>query len=607
MLEQAIEALRQYDKPRAKDLLARLIKSNQGNASYWIWMSAAVDTAKERIYCLETALKLDPENSTAKRGLVIMGALPPDENVKPFSLNRPRTWEAQVRLAHERPPGGILSSPATRLAGIALTGGALIVAAYFVFFSPRPTPFRPAPTATSGPSATFTFTPTFLFSGSEDGTPGQPTPLAVLLGVSYTPTPAYISTPRPPVSADLFRAAQAALSQGNWDEYFREMQQVQENEPEAADVPYYIGEGYRLKGDCSQAVTYYNQALKADNKFAPAYLGLARARLCLESGADPLQLYGAAIQADPKYGEVYLDRADFYMKRRDFKSALGDLEQAESLMPDSALVQLGFARVYLLQGDNANALEAARKANSIDLTLLPSYYYLARAYIVNEQYAEAIQPLELYLIYQADDASAYAMLGQALTETGDYENAIQALNQALRYDPSQVQCYIYRGIAYLRTENLAGAEVNLKRALEYYPDSFEANIGLTEIYYRKGTYGTAYLRAEVAKGKATNDTELALALYWRALAQEGRQSYGDAYKDWEELLAMPTSVTTEQMRQDAQAHLQSLASPTSTPKGLKPSSTPTVTPTNRPGSTATPPPGYRSPTPAITITPTKTP
>ncbi|MFN2182814.1 MAG: hypothetical protein ACK2UU_02425, partial [Anaerolineae bacterium] len=187
MLEQAIEALRQYDKPRAKDLLARLIKSNQGNASYWIWMSAAVDTAKERIYCLETALKLDPENSTAKRGLVIMGALPPDENVKPFSLNRPRTWEAQVRLAHERPPGGILSSPATRLAGIALTGGALIVAAYFVFFSPRPTPFRPAPTATSGPSATFTFTPTFLFSGSEELTAGAPTPLAVLLGVSYTP------------------------------------------------------------------------------------------------------------------------------------------------------------------------------------------------------------------------------------------------------------------------------------------------------------------------------------------------------------------------------------------------------------------------------------
>jgi tetratricopeptide (TPR) repeat protein len=607
MLEQAIEALRRYDKARAKDLLARLIKSNQGNATYWIWMSAAVDTAKERIYCLETALKLDPDNSTARRGLIIMGALPPDENVKPFPLNKPRTWEAQIHLAHERPPAGILSNPAARLAGIALTAGVLIVAAFLIFLSPRSTPFRAGPTATLGPSATFTFTPTFFFAASEVGTPGAPTPLAVLLGVSYTPTPSYINTPRPPVSADLFRAAEAALSQGNWDEYFREMQQVQQDEPQAADVPYYIGEGYRLKGDCGQAQTYYNQALRVDDEFAPAYLGLARVWLCLESGAEPLDLYKAAIQADPKYGEVYLDRADFYMNRRDFKSALADLQQAESLMPNSALVQLGFARVYLLQGDNANALEAAREANSIDLTLLPSYYYLARAYIVSEQYTEAIQPLEIYLIYQAEDGSAYAMLGQALTETGHYEDAIQALNQALRYDPSQVQCYIYRGIAYLRTGNLAGGEVNLKRALEYFPDSFEANIGLTEIYYRKGTYGTAYLRAEVAKGKAANDTELALALYWRALSQEGRQSYGDAYKDWQELLAMPTDATTEQMRQDAQAHLQSLASPTSTPKGLKPSSTPTVTPTNRPGNTATPPPGYRSPTPAITPTPTKTP
>ena len=146
------------------------------------------------------------------------------------------------------------------------------------------------------------------------------------------------------------------------------MRQIQQLEPQAADIPYYIGEGYRLQGDCTQATTEYNESVKVSSTFAPAYLGLARARLCLDPGADTRQLYGAAIQADPGYGEVYLDRANFYMGRKDVKAALLDLEQADHLMPDSALVQLGFAQAYLLQGDNANALEAARKANSIDLT-----------------------------------------------------------------------------------------------------------------------------------------------------------------------------------------------------------------------------------------------
>ena len=607
LLEQAIEALRQSDKAGAKDILTRLIKANQANATYWIWMSAAVDTLKERVYCLETALKLDPENGVAKRGLVILGALPPDENTKPFPLNRPRAWEEQLHLAHENPRGGFFANPATRLAGVVLTGAALIVAAYLVFFIPRTATFRSRPAATTGPSPTFTFTPTLILAGPGDGTPGIPTPLAVLLGVSYTPTPAYVNTPRPPESADLFRAAQAELGKGNWDEYFREMEQIRENEPQAADIPYYIGEGYRLQGNCTQALASYNESLKISTTFAPAYLGLARARLCIDPGADTRQLYSAAIQADPGYGEAYLERANFYMGRKDFKSALLDLKQAEHLMPGSALVQLGFTQAYLLQGDNASALEAARKANSIDLTLLPSYYYLGRAYMVNEQYAEAIRPLQIYLIYETRDGSAYAMLGQALTETQDYSSAIDALNQALRLDPSQVQCYVYRGTAYLRTDNLAGAEVNFKRATDYFPDSFDVNIGLTEIYYRNGTYGTAYLRAETAKSKAANDSELALAIYWRALSQEGRQSYGDAIKDWQTLLAMPTSATTEQMRLEAQNHLRSIIPPTETPKGLLPSSTPTSTATNRPGNTATLAPGFKSPTPSSTATATKTP
>ena len=67
MFQDAIEALRLGDKPRK--LLTQLLKTDQGNAIYWLWMSAAVDNTKERIYCLQTAFKLDPENTTAKRGL----------------------------------------------------------------------------------------------------------------------------------------------------------------------------------------------------------------------------------------------------------------------------------------------------------------------------------------------------------------------------------------------------------------------------------------------------------------------------------------------------------------------------------------------------------
>ena len=181
-------------------------------------------------------------------------------------------------------------------------------------------------------------------------------------------------------------------------------------------------------------------------------------------------------------------------------------EQAEKLMPDSALVQVGFAEAYLLQGDNVRGLRPRKKANSIDQTLLPSYYFLGYAYSANEQYAEAIKPLQTYLIYQTEDGSAYALLGQAYAKTGDYKSAVDALKQALKYDPNQVRSYIYLGTANLRVDDLEGAEINFKKALQFFPDSFDANIGLTEIMYRQGTFGSAYLQAETSKSKAANDT-----------------------------------------------------------------------------------------------------
>ena len=59
MLQEAIEALRKKDRARAKDLLTRLLKAEQNNATYWVWLSAAVDSQKERLYCLPSRPSAD--------------------------------------------------------------------------------------------------------------------------------------------------------------------------------------------------------------------------------------------------------------------------------------------------------------------------------------------------------------------------------------------------------------------------------------------------------------------------------------------------------------------------------------------------------------------
>src|SRR5512141_3320690 len=98
VFQEAVEALREGKKARARELLTGLLKTDQNNATYWVWMSSTVDTVKERIYCLQTAFKLDPQNAAAKRGLILHGAPSPDATLQPFPVNRPRAWEDTLLL-----------------------------------------------------------------------------------------------------------------------------------------------------------------------------------------------------------------------------------------------------------------------------------------------------------------------------------------------------------------------------------------------------------------------------------------------------------------------------------------------------------------------------
>jgi tetratricopeptide (TPR) repeat protein len=477
MFHEAVEALRRGEKARARELLTLLLKDEQTNATYWVWMSAAVESQKERLYCLQTAHKLDPENASAKRGLALMGALPPDENTPPFSLNRPRAWEQKLLLAHElpRPKGAraLTSSPFGRLAGIGI-GMLLLCGVLYFGLRLRPeSAISLFPQFTAGPSPTFTTTPTLIGAEVEPtSTFMGPTPLWALLPATYTPTPFYISTQRQPQSSDQFRVARDAYRKGDWEFFITNMQEIGRLEPDSADVQYFIGEAHRFQGNAAAALASYNEALKINSEFGPAYLGLARARLMQDPNANVEDLFDLALQYDPGFGETYLVRADYFLHNNNAPAALADLGSARERMPDSPLVYYGLARAYALQGDLDLAVENAEKAYSLDITLLPLYLLRGELYLRQERYDDALQALRTYTTYETKDAHALALVGECYYRTGDYTEAIDFLTKALRLDAKERQAYLYRAFSYLETDQPEEALTDFDRAVPSSGETF---------------------------------------------------------------------------------------------------------------------------------------
>ena len=619
MFQEAVEALREGDKAKARDLLTKSLKTDQNNTQYWIWLSAAVESTKERIYCLQTALQLDPENATAKRGLVLLGALPPDESVQPFPLDRPRLWDEELALAGDKPKEkrtfkSVISSPVGRLAGFGIIGIAVIAAVVFGLILPNNNPLAPRIVNTAGPSPTYTLTPTFSnATGQAPEARGTLVPLAELLDAPHTPTPLYVNTPPDPISGDIYRGVKSAYEKGDWDAVIDGMLQIAKNDTEAADPYYYIGEAYRFKRDYRKAVDAYNQALRIDPDFGPPYLGLARVRLAQEPNLDVNFLFVEALKRDPNFGEVYLERAIFYLNRQEPEQALADLKDAERLLPGSPLVYYHEAQAHLALDNTDKAETAAFKANQADPTMLSVYLALGEIYLAQDRHADAIEVLQTYISFETRDVEARAMLGEAYYQAGDCESAIEALGAVISMDSSQRKAYLYRGYCYLRADEIDEAQADLDRALQYYSDDFELNLSLMRISMLNEHFGDAFLQGEKVLSLAETDEELALAYYWRALNFEERKKPQEAADSWQELLALPASAMPRQMRTEAQEHFSELRtatpsftpSPTSTASNT-PTPTRTLTPTKTPTVTRTPT-KTKSPTPTRTPTFTRTP
>ena len=599
VFQEAVEALRAGNKNRARELLTGLLKTDQNNATYWVWMSATVDTPKERIYCLQTAFKLDPENAAAKRGLILHGALPADDTVQPFPVNRPKAWEEKLLLAHEKPkPKGweaVKASPVARLGGFAALGVILIGALVFGFLQARANQNVRRPTFTPGPSPTFTLTPTSSNATGRPPTAGTPAPLSELLAVAYTPTPLYVEMQGSTVSSDMFILVRSAYAKGDWDEVIRVLNDVIKVDPQAGAY-YYIGEANRFKGDYTGAMAAYQSALGLDSGFGPAYVGLARATLAQNPNADVTSLLDDAIRFDPEFGEAYLERALVKLRDNNIPGALGDFDQANRRMPNSPLVFFHLAQARLREGELDLALGAAQRANELDVTHLPTYLLLGRIYAEMGNEEEAVKALDVYLKYSQDDTAAYVLKGQMHFNNQEYEEAIEDLNNAIALNRNQREPYLYRFLSNVELGRGDPAQEDLGTVMRYYPNLFEVNLARVRLDLLQGRAGSASLLLDKTKSLAETDEQKVLAYYWSAKVYEEREEFDEAAEHWQLLLDLPEEAVTEDMRAEAEERLAALATPTAT-----------VTP--KPTQTPRPRTPTRTPTPTRTITrtPTKTP
>jgi len=571
MLQTAIQAIERGETARARETLTRLLRIAPNNPEYWVWMSAATDSPKERRYCLQKALAANPDYEPARRGLILMGKMP-SEQVTPVRTPEPYAWEARFKPATPAPNRGALPRSVVLAALAVFALMALSWGGWRVWQQVRPV-HVPTPQLLVNITRTPTTVPTATPTPIDPLTLGHPTPLVLLLPATYTPTPLAVGTPH---LAEAYRLGMRAMHEQRWEDALRYFQQtIQAEKSKPPDMYFYIGEVYRHMGRWNEAVAAYRQALQAQSDFAPAEVGLAQTLLAMGNHQqEAFKLLQDAVRHDPSYGEGHVALARYNLDHHNADEALAELQQAEQSLPDSALVPLYRAEAYLQLDDPQAAYEQAKLANQRDITLLPAYKLLGEASLALGKLDDATRYFRTYLTYTSDDPEAYHLLAETYLQLKNLDGALAAAKKAAETSPYDADVLRLLAQVYLARGEADQAVEPLETAVRIYPKDFSLRMALTEALLAADHPGDAFKQLREAEPLLDDKEQWYTFYYWRAKVLTALDVLDAAIEDWQRVLDAPEGLVPDKWRTEAKQNLQALL-PTATP-------TATATPTPSP-------------------------
>ena len=190
-----------------------------------------------------------------------------------------------------------------------------------------------------------------------------------------------------------------------------------------------------------QSIAYFEDAIRKDPTFAPAYLGLAGAYDALGSpgiGAAPpsdvrpkvISAARRALELDPSLPGAHATLGAVYQEQWQWSEAEGEYRQALELSPNDAGVHLAFSGWLLCQARTEEAVAWSRRARELDPFGVTGDA-VGWIQFQSRHYEEAIRELQSALAVHPNDASIYWFLGYALIANGQANEAIQVLEKGV--------------------------------------------------------------------------------------------------------------------------------------------------------------------------------
>ena len=280
----------------------------------------------------------------------------------------------------------------------------------------------------------------------------------------------------------------------------RLQQDLDKKAPARPEFYYELAEAYSKMVKYTDAIHWYDEALKRDPDFRPATDGLAVALISagnLDRAAEVLQ---KAVAARPGDTVAVTDLGNVYLKQGKPGAARQLLTRALSINPDIPEAQNLLGLALAEQQDWAGAQQALRAAITIQPDLAEAHQNLANLLAKGGDYAQARYHFDKAISGAPGNADVRDRYGLLLAAMGSFDKALVQLREAIRLNPNRAQAHNDLADVLLAQGNVAGAAAEYQRTVDLNNDAYAAHLSLGQILVQGGKKAEAQAHFEKAAG-----------------------------------------------------------------------------------------------------------
>lgn len=278
--------------------------------------------------------------------------------------------------------------------------------------------------------------------------------------------------------------------------------------PEIADSRHAYLQGkfaWGSRGDLRSSITFFQQAIHDDPKFAEAYAGLAAATAILgqvpndgmpPSDAKPRAKEAArqALQINSKLAEAHAVLGNVAMSYDwDLATAEKNLRRAIELAPNEPTPHEWYCHLLIVEGHNSEALAEARRALDQDPVNPLFHDVVAETYYFGRSYDAAIDEAQQVVNLHPGDLYALFWLGSAYTQKKMYAQAVETFQRARQLTSDAPVMLMAYGYSQALAGNVGEARAALQKLQQLagtrfvpslYPAAIHVALGETDEAFR---------------------------------------------------------------------------------------------------------------------------